>query len=100
VKRALRPACVASCGDRLVIRISDFGHRWLKKNPDDRNFDGLMFFRSAASGLHVPAALLRKLTTHEARKRRANVRPLVGCCEELDSGQRNTRTPLGVHYRK
>src|SRR5438105_4142309 len=45
--------------------------------------DGLTFFRSAARGLHVPATLTPEPTKHEARKRRANERPRVGCCEEL-----------------
>ena len=31
----------------------------------------------------MPANLTPEPTKHEARKRRANVRPLVGCCEEL-----------------
>src|ERR1041385_3189748 len=43
----------------------------------------LTFFRSAARGLHVPARLTPEATKHEARKRRASVRPRVGCCEEL-----------------
>jgi hypothetical protein len=43
----------------------------------------LTFFRSAARGLHVPGELTREPTKHEARKRRASVRPRVGCCEEL-----------------
>lgn len=43
----------------------------------------LTFFRSAARGLHVPTKLTREPTEHEARKRRANERPRVGCCEEL-----------------
>jgi hypothetical protein len=46
--------------------------------------DRLTFFRSAARGLHVPAMLTAEPTKHEARKRRANERPRVGCCEELD----------------
>src|SRR5436853_5940939 len=45
--------------------------------------DRLTFFRSAARGLHVPTRLAREPTKHEARKRRASVRPRVGCCEEL-----------------
>ena len=43
------------------------------------------FFRSAARGLRVPAALTPETTKHEPRKRRANKRPRVGCCEELGS---------------
>ena len=43
----------------------------------------LTFFRSVARGLHVPATLPREPTKHEARKRRANERPRVACCEEL-----------------
>jgi len=46
-------------------------------------FSGLTFFRSAARGHHVPAKLTPKATKREARKRRANERPRVGCCEEL-----------------
>src|SRR5947207_947139 len=45
--------------------------------------DWLTFFRSAARGLHVTAELTRETTRREARKRRANKRPRVGCCEEL-----------------
>jgi hypothetical protein len=41
------------------------------------------FFRSAARGLHVPAALTREPAKHEARKRRASERPRVGCCGEF-----------------
>ena len=41
------------------------------------------FFRSAARDLHMPAALTPELAKHEARKRRADERPRVGCCEEL-----------------
>src|ERR1051325_2049193 len=41
------------------------------------------FFRSAARGLHAPGDLTPELTKHEARKRRADERPRVGCCEEL-----------------
>jgi hypothetical protein len=41
------------------------------------------FFRSAARGLHVPAELTREATEREPRKRRANERHVVGCCEEL-----------------
>src|SRR5437016_6700131 len=41
------------------------------------------FFRSAARGLHVPAKLPPDLTKREARKRRTNERPRVGCREEL-----------------
>ena len=44
---------------------------------------GPTFLRSAASGPHVPARLTLELAKDEARKRRASVRPLVGCCEEL-----------------
>src|ERR1041385_4255844 len=44
---------------------------------------GLTFFRSAARGPHVPARLTPEPAEHEARKRRANKRPRVGCCEEL-----------------
>src|SRR5437016_14607123 len=40
-------------------------------------------FRSAARGLHVPAILTPECAKGEARKRRANERPRVGCCEEL-----------------
>ena len=43
----------------------------------------LTLFRTAARGLHVPAGLTREPTEDEARKRRASVRPRVGCCEEL-----------------
>ena len=46
----------------------------------------LTFFRSAARGLHVPATLTAELAKHKARKRRANERPRVGCCEELARG--------------
>ena len=48
-----------------------------------RNPDGPTFFHSAATCLHVPTRLTRESTKHEARKRRASVRPRVGCCEEL-----------------
>src|ERR1041385_7220374 len=44
---------------------------------------GLTFFRSDDRGLYVPAKLPRERAKHEARKRRANERPRVGCCEEL-----------------
>jgi len=43
----------------------------------------LTFFRSGARGLHVPAKLPGESAKHEARKRRANKRPRVACCEEL-----------------
>jgi len=43
----------------------------------------LTFFRSADRGLHAAANLIREPAKHEARKRRASVRPRVGCCEEL-----------------
>ena len=45
------------------------------------------FFRSAARGLQVPATLTPEPAKHEARKRRASVRPRVGCCEELGRGE-------------
>jgi|ERR1041385_4756227 hypothetical protein len=51
---------------------------------------GLTFFRSAARGLHVPTELTREPTKREARKRRANERPRVGCCEELGAGAAQT----------
>src|SRR5438045_867691 len=41
------------------------------------------FFRSAATCLHVPVRLTRGPAKDEARKRRANERHVVGCCEEL-----------------
>ena len=44
---------------------------------------GPTFFRSGARGRHVPARLTTDATKHEARKRRANERPRVACCEEL-----------------
>ena len=51
--------------------------------PQDKLSVGITFFRSAARGLHIPAKLIPEATKHEARKRRANERPRVGCCEEL-----------------
>jgi hypothetical protein len=47
----------------------------------------LTFFRSGARGIHAPATLPGEPTKHEARKRRANERPRVACCEELGCGQ-------------
>src|SRR5436190_661593 len=41
------------------------------------------FFRSGARGLHVPIELPPEPVKREARKRRANERPRVACCEEL-----------------
>ena len=49
------------------------------------------FFRSAARGLQVPATLTPEPTKHEARKRRASVRPRVGCCEELGANICSTK---------
>src|ERR1051325_3907840 len=46
----------------------------------------LTYFRSAARGLHVPPKLTPEPTKHAARKRWANERPRVGCCEELARG--------------
>ena len=43
----------------------------------------LTFFHSAATCLQVPAELTLELTKHEARKRRASERHVVGCCEVL-----------------
>jgi hypothetical protein len=48
-----------------------------------RSSDGPTFFRSGARGLNVPANLTPEPAKHEARKRRANERPRVACCEEL-----------------
>ena len=45
----------------------------------------LTFFRSADRGLQVPANLKPEPTKHEARKRRASERHVVGCSEELGS---------------
>ena len=44
---------------------------------------GLTFFRSGARGLHLPGGLPPEPAKQEARKRRANERPRVACCEEL-----------------
>ena len=41
----------------------------------------------AASGLHAPAELTHANAKHQARKRRASIRPLVGCCEELGGAE-------------
>ena len=67
---------------------------WLAHVTGDR--DGLTFFRSAARGLHVPAKLTPEPAEHEARKRRANARPRVGCCEELGGGLLLFQIPVHV----
>ena len=46
----------------------------------------LTFFHSAATCLHLPAKLTPETVKHEARKRRANERHVVGCCEVLAGG--------------
>src|SRR5205085_11467145 len=61
-------------------------------------FVALTFFRSGARGLHVPARLTAEPTKHEARKRRANERPRVACCEEL--GCVNSRTKCNASRKK
>jgi hypothetical protein len=63
--------------------------------PSD--MDGLTFFRSAARGLHAPTELTRESTKREPRKRRANERPRVGCCEEL--ARRDVRQLLVQLYQ-
>src|SRR5205085_2647055 len=45
--------------------------------------DGLTFFHSAATCLHVPARLTRESTKREGRKPRTSERHVVGCCEQL-----------------
>ena len=58
----------------------------LKKTEQKRKIEravGPTFFHSAAACLHVPAKLTPETTKHEARKRRANERHVVGCCEVL-----------------
>src|SRR5947207_11724543 len=44
---------------------------------------GPTFFRSAARGLTARGSRRVSVAQNEARKRRANERPRVGCCEEL-----------------
>ncbi len=56
--------------------------------------DRLTFFRSAAACLHVPTRLTRDSAKYEPRKRRANERHAVGCCEEL--GARAFRCSLSL----
>ena len=57
-----------------------------KRRPALDNRFHRTFFHSADRGLHVQAKLTPEPTKREARKRRANERPRVGCCEELASG--------------
>ena len=52
----------------------------------------LTFFHSAAACLHVPAKLTPETAKHEARKRRANERHVVGCCEVLGRSYNEDRT--------
>ena len=40
-------------------------------------------FAQPLAAFRVPTGLTPKSAKHEARKRRANERPRVGCCEEL-----------------
>src|SRR5207237_7010804 len=56
---------------------------WCPETRCSRHSDGLTFFHSAATCLHVPTRLTRKSTKHEARKRRVSERHVVGCCEVL-----------------
>ena len=60
----------------------------------------LTFFRSAARGLHTPAARRAASRKNEARKRRASERPRVGCCEELGGAvlevERSAAARLGI----
>jgi hypothetical protein len=44
---------------------------------------GQRSFAQPAACLHVPTTLIPEPTKHEARKRRANERHAVGCCEEM-----------------
>jgi hypothetical protein len=50
---------------------------------EEREPDCPTVLSSAARGLHVPTRLTPEPAKREARKRRANERPRVGCCEEL-----------------
>src|SRR5437016_8829588 len=60
----------------------------------DRDCIRPTFFHSAATCLHVPARLRRGSTKHEGRKPRASERHVVGCCEELARGSRESSMPL------
>src|SRR5436305_11549801 len=69
---------------RLIVRSALVAPKTLRRcAPQSELPDGITFFHSAATCLHLPARLTRESTKREGRKPRASERHVVGCCEVL-----------------